>query len=103
LLELHYYISPQLILTQRNEIIRMSNQALPATPKNLGNIDAFTFGYRWYPIMFSRAGLAVLGELSFTKTIGTVPLSGAGVGIDPLLPDTPVKSTSLLLALDFDF
>jgi hypothetical protein len=103
LLELHYYISPQLILTQRSEIIRMSNQALPTTPENLGNIDAFTFGYRWYPIMFSRAGLAVLGELSFTKTIGTVPLSGDGVGLDPLSPDTPVKSTSLLLALDFAF
>jgi hypothetical protein len=103
LLELHYYISPQLILTQRSEIIRMSRQALPATPKNLGNIDAFTFGSRWYPIMFSRAGLAVLGELSFTKTIGTAPLSGAGVGLPPLSPDTPVRSTSLLLALDFDF
>jgi hypothetical protein len=103
LLELHYYISPQLVLTQRNEIIRMSQQALPATPKNLGNIDAFTFGYRWYPIMFSRAGLSCLGELSFTKTIGMAPLSGAGVGLDPLTPDTPVKSTSLLLALDFDF
>ncbi|MEA2713026.1 MAG: hypothetical protein QOK27_987, partial [Gemmatimonadales bacterium] len=95
--------SPQLILTQRSEIIRMSTQALPANPKHLGNIDAFTFGTRWYPIMFSRAGLAVLGELSFTKTIGMVPLSGAGVGLDPLTPDTPVKSTSLLLALDFDF
>jgi len=103
LLELHYYISPQLILTQRSEIIRMSTQALPANPKHLGNIDAFTFGSRWYPIMFSRAGLAVLGELSFTKTIGMAPLSGAGVGLDPLTPDTPVKSTSLLLALDFDF
>jgi hypothetical protein len=103
LLELHYYISPQLILTQRSEIIRMSTQALATTPDNLGNIDAFTFGYRWYPIMFSRAGLAVLGELSFTKTIGTVPLSGDGVGLDPLSPDTPVKSTSVLLALDFDF
>ncbi len=103
LLELHYYISPQLVLTQRSEIIRMSNQALPTTPKNLGNIDAFTFGYRLYPIMFSRAGLAFLGELSFTKTIGTVPLSGDGVGLDPLSPDTPVRSTSLLLALDFAF
>jgi hypothetical protein len=103
LLELHYYVSPQLILTQRSEIIRMSQQALPATPDNLGNIDAFTFGTRWYPIMFSRAGLAVLGELSFTKTIGTAPLSGVGVGLPPLSPDTPVKSTSLLLALDFDF
>jgi hypothetical protein len=103
LLETHYYVSPQLILTQRNEIIRMSHQALPATPKTLGNIDAFTFGYRWYPIMFSRAGLAMLGELSFAKSIGTMPLSGDGVGLDPLTPDTPVHSTSLLLALDFDF
>ena len=45
----------------------------------------------------------MLGELSFTKTIGTVPLSGDGVGLDPLSPDTPVHSTSVLLALDFDF
>ncbi len=103
LLELHYYVSPQLAFTQRSEIIRMSNQADPATPKTFGNIDAFTFGYRWYPIMFSRAGLAMVGELSFTKSIGTVPLSGNGVGIPPLLASTAVRSTSLLLALDFAF
>lgn len=103
LLELHYYVSPQLVLTQRSELIRMSKQANPATPKSLGNIDAFTFGYRWYPIMFSRAGLAMVGEVSFTKTIGTVPLSGDGVGLDPLTPGTAVHSTSVLLAFDFDF
>jgi hypothetical protein len=103
LLELHYYVSPQLVFTQRSELIRMSQQALSTTPSNLGNIDAFTFGYRWYPIMFSRAGLAMVGELSFTKTIGTVPLSGSGVGIDPLSPSTAVHSTSVLFALDFDF
>jgi hypothetical protein len=103
LLELHYYFGPQFALTQRSEIIRMSRQADPATPKSLGNIDAFTFGYRWYPIMFSRAGLAVLGELSFTKTIGAPPLSGDGVGLPPLAFDTPVKSTSAMLGLDFDF
>ena len=103
LVEFHYYVSPQLVFTQRDEIIRMSRQSDPATPKTLGNIDAFTFGYRWYPIMFSRAGLAMVGELSFTKTIGTVPLSGDGVGLDPLTPGTAVRSTSVLLALDFDF
>jgi hypothetical protein len=103
LLELHYYVNPQLVFTQRSEIIRMSNQADPALPKRLGNINAYTFGYRWYPIMFSRAGLAMVGELSFTKTIGTVPLSGDGVGLDPLTHGTAVRSTSLLLALDFDF
>ncbi|MEP7325111.1 MAG: hypothetical protein ABI836_04105 [Gemmatimonadota bacterium] len=103
LLELHYYVSPQLVFTQRSEMIRMSQQALAATPSNQGNIDAFTFGYRWYPIMFSRAGLAMVGEVSFTKTIGMMPLSEDGVGGDPLTPTTPVKSTSLLIAFDFDF
>jgi hypothetical protein len=100
---LHYYISPQLVLTQRSELIRMSSQADPAIPDDLGNIDAFTFGYRWYPIMFSRAGLAILGEVSFTKTIGTVPLSGDGVGLPPLSSSTAVRSTSVLFGLDFDF
>ncbi|HEV8123153.1 MAG TPA: hypothetical protein VGP80_02840 [Gemmatimonadales bacterium] len=103
LLELHYYVSPQLVFTQRSEIIRMSQQAISTTPSDKGNIDAFTFGYRWYPIMFSRAGLAMVGELSFTKTIGTMPLSGDGVGLDPLTDATEVKSTSLLIAFDFDF
>jgi hypothetical protein len=103
LVELHYYVSPQLVFTQRDEIVRMSRQSVSGTPKKLGNIDAFTFGYRWYPIMFSRAGLAMVGELSFTKTIGTVPLSEDGVGVPPLSPSTAVRSTSVLLALDFDF
>lgn len=103
LIEFHYYVSPQLVFTQRDEIVRMSQQADPASEKNYGDIDAFTFGYRWYPIMFSRAGLAFIGELTFTKTIGTMPLSGSGVGLDPLSPTTPVESTSLLFALDFDF
>jgi len=103
LVEFHYYVSPQLVFTQRDEIVRMSTQSVPGTPKKLGNIDAFTFGYRWYPIMTSRTGLAVLGELSFTKTIGTVPLSETGVGVDPLTPGTAVRSTSVLLGLDFDF
>ena len=103
LVEFHYYVSPQLVFTQRDEMVRMSRQALTTTPKTLGNIDAFTFGYRWYPIMFSRAGLAMVGEVSFTKTIGTAPLSGDGVGLDPLSPSTAVRSTSVLLAFDFDF
>jgi hypothetical protein len=103
LVELHYYVNPQLMFVHRSEIVRMSQQSDAATEKKLGNIDAFTFGYRWYPIMFSRAGLAFLGEVSFTKTIGTVPLSGDGVGLDPLTPTTPVRSTSVLFALDFDF
>ena len=42
-------------------------------------------------------------KLWSTKTIGTVPLSGNGVGIDPLSPSTAVRSTSVLLAFDFVF
>ena len=103
LLETHYYVSPQLVFTQRTEFVRMSSQALPSTPTNLGNIDAYSFGYRWYPIMFSRAGLAMIAELSLTKTIGTAPLSGSGAGLAPLSPSTAVWSTSLLTGFDFDF
>ncbi len=103
LLELHYYVSPQLVFTQRSEIIRMSQQANGATPSDLGNINAFTVGYRYYPIMYSRAGFAFVGELSSSNTIGMAPLSGDGVGLDPLTAATGVRSTSVLLALDFDF
>jgi hypothetical protein len=103
LLEAHYYVNPQFIFTGRGEFIRMSQQALPTTPSNLGNIDAYAFGYRWYPMMTSRAGLALHTEYSMVKTIGAVPLSGAGVGLPPLSPNTPVWSRSLLIALDFAF
>jgi hypothetical protein len=102
-LEAHYYVNPQFIFTGRGEFIRMSQQALPSTPSNLGNIDAYSFGYRWYPMMTSRAGLALHTEYSMVKTIGAVPLSGAGVGLPPLSTDTPVWSRSLLFALDFAF
>ena len=102
-LELHYYVSPQMIFTHRSEIIRMSQQALPTTPSDLGNIDAYSFGYRWYPMMTSRTGLACHTEYSIVKTIGAVPLSGAGVGLPPLSQGTPVWSRSLLFALDFAF
>jgi len=102
-LELHYYVNPQLIFLQRSEFIRMSQQAFPSTPSNLGNIDAYTFGYRWYPMMTSRAGLALHTEFSMAKTLGWAPLSGAGVGLPPLSTDTPVWARSLLFALDFAF
>lgn len=102
-LELHYYVNPQLVFIQRTELVRMSQQALPTTPSDLGNVDALTFGCRWYPIMFSRAGLAMHAEYSLSNTRGTVPLSGDGVGLPPLFPGTKVRSSSLFLALDFAF
>lgn len=103
LVEVHYYLDQQHVLLHRSEFIRMSQQALASTPSNLGNIDVYTFGFRWYPMMTSRAGLAVHSEYSMAKTIGTVPLSGLGSGLPPLSPATPVWSRSLLFALDFAF
>ena len=53
--ETHYVYSPQLIFIQRSEWIRMSQQAIPGTASNLGNIDNYVFGYRYMPFMNSRA------------------------------------------------
>ena len=100
--EAHFHYSPQLVFTERVELIRMSRQALPGNPLHQGNIDAYSAGYRWYPIMFSRGGLAFHNEYSITKSIGMAPLSGTGVG-SPFEPNTPVWSHSVLAGLDLAF
>jgi hypothetical protein len=99
----------------------MSRQAFPSTPatagaptlpSNLGDIDAYSVGYRWYPIMFSRAGLAFHNEFSLVKTAGAIPLSGNGVGLSALTPLLSLCSTTrcpgvwsqtAFIGLDFDF
>jgi hypothetical protein len=91
--EAHYTVNPQFILTGRYETVRMSRQANPdlaATP-NLGNVDSFTIGYRWYPIMLSRAGLAMHNEYSQSK-MGNLAPSG-----------TDLVNRSLMLGFDFDY
>jgi len=105
-LEAHYYVSPQLVFTGRYETVRMARQPLAATPSNLGNIDAYSVGVRWYPFMFSRAGLSWHTEVSVAKTQGAYPLSGDGIGppLAPALsPSDRVWSTSVFTGLDFDF
>jgi hypothetical protein len=64
-IETHFTAHPQLILVQRSEWVRMSRQALASNPSNLGDIDAYTAGFRWYPFMFSRAGFAFHNEYSY--------------------------------------
>jgi hypothetical protein len=103
LLEAHYIVHPQLVFIGRYEGIRVSRQPLVSTPKTLGNVDAMSAGIRAYPFMFSRAGLALHGEYSLSRTIGAVPLSGTGAGVPPLAPGTGVWSSSVMLALDFAF
>jgi hypothetical protein len=92
--ETHLHLSPQFVFTNRVELIRMSRQADPTTPLNNGNIEAYSVGYRWYPIMFSRAGIAFHNEYSIVKTQGSV------VGPSPQ-PTT--WSNSLMAGFDFAF
>jgi hypothetical protein len=102
-LETHFHLNPQFVLTQRTEVIRMAQQALSSNPSDFGNIDAYSVGYRWYPFMYSRVGLAWHNEYSITKTHGMVPLSGGGIGAPPQTPSTPVWSQSVMMGFDFAF
>jgi len=89
--ETHYVWNPQFTIFQRSEWVRMSQQALPGTPGNLGDIDNYVFGYRYNPFMTSRAGFAFHNEYSWIRQRGTAPDA------------TDLKSNSLLLGFDFDF
>jgi hypothetical protein len=104
-LEAHYYVNPQLVFLGRFEKINVGTQANSANPGDYGNVTAYAVGYRWYPIMFSRAGLAFHNEYAISKSIGIVPLSGDGTGLPPLpLPNSQnVWSSSLLIGFDFAF
>jgi hypothetical protein len=84
-IEGHYSYSPQLILVGRYETVKMAQQALPigtALPNGVpitssyGNTDVWLGGFRWYPIMFSRAGLALHVEYAHVRTSGAAPVSG---------------------------
>jgi hypothetical protein len=90
--ELHYTHSPQLILLSRYEFVRMSRQANPGIPSDRGNLNAWTFGYRYYPIMFSRGGLAWHQEYSRLLTVGTSPLTGSDQ-----------RTSSFFMGFDLDF
>jgi hypothetical protein len=90
--EAHYTFNPRLIAIGKYELIRMSRQANPTIHANAGNLDTWTVGYRWYPIMNPRAGLAWVQEYSRIVNAGTAPLSGKD-GI----------SNSYLMGFDFDF
>jgi hypothetical protein len=90
--ETHFVWNPQFTIFQRSEWIRMSQQAIPGTPSNLGDIDNYVFGYRYNPFMNSRAGFAFHNEYSWLRQRGTSPVTG-----------TDLTSNSLLLGFDFDF
>jgi hypothetical protein len=78
-------------LINRYELVRMSQQALPDLPGNLGDVDVLTFGYRYYPFISSRDGFAFHNEYSILRQRGVSP-----TGLD-------VTSSSLFLGFDFIF
>jgi hypothetical protein len=90
--EPHFTLNPQMVFFQRSEWIRMSKQPLATNPGNQGNIDAYTFGARWYPIMTSRAGFALHSEYSHVRQRGVAPVSS-----------TDLANSSVFLGADFDF
>jgi hypothetical protein len=89
--ETHYVYSPQLIFIQRSEWVRMSQQAQPGTPSNLGNIDNYVFGYRYMPFMNSRAGFAWHNEYSWIRGYGLAP------------DGSNLTQSSLMAGFDFAF
>jgi hypothetical protein len=91
MMETHYVYSPQLVFIQRSEWERMSQQADTTFASDLGNTDMYTFGFRWYPIMTSRAGFAWHNEYSWLRTRG-----GS-------ITSTDLTSSSLMSGFDFDF
>ena len=90
--ETHFVWNPQFTIFQRSEWVRMSQQAIPGTPSNLGNIDNYVFGYRYNPFMTSRAGFALHNEYSWIRQRGTSPVTF-----------TDLSTNSLMLGFDFDF
>jgi hypothetical protein len=90
--EAHYVYNPRLVLTGRYELIRMSRQANPNFRSDSGNLDTWTLGYRWYPIMNPRAGLAWVQEYSRVVNAGAATISGRDDA-----------SSRLLMGFDFDF
>lgn len=90
-IEAHYTYSPQLIFIGRYELVRMSQQTFDGNPGDLGNLDAFTVGYRYYPFMHSRAGLAWHQEFASIRTKLT-----SATGQDQ-------RSSSYFMGFDFAF
>ncbi len=66
--EAHFTYSPRLFFLGRYELVRMSQQAFPEFPSDLGNVDVFTIGCRFYPFINSRAGFSWHNEFSSART-----------------------------------
>jgi hypothetical protein len=93
IVEPHFVYNPHLVVFERNEFVRMSQQALATNAADLGDIDAYTVGFRYYPIMNSRAGLAFHNEYAWVRQRGTA--------VAPAMGD--LTGSSLFFGVDFAF
>jgi len=89
--EAHYTYTPRVFFLGRYEFVRMSQQAFAEYPSDLGNVDVFTIGCRFYPFINSRAGLAWHTEFSSARSRLT-----SDTGQDQ-------RNNSLFTGLDFAF
>jgi hypothetical protein len=92
LFESHYMFNPQIILINRFELVRMSQQAFSSNANNLGNLNTLTFAARYYPFISSRAGFAFHGEYAINWQQGASPVTFH-----------ELTSSSLLFGFDFAF
>lgn len=90
--EAHFNPTPRWMILGKYELNRMSRQANPGISSDSADLDAWTVGYRWYPIMSPRVGLAWTQEYSRVTNLGAAPLSGVDAAHD-----------SYLMGFDFDF
>jgi hypothetical protein len=90
--EAHFNPTPRWMILGKYELDRMSRQANQEFRTDAGNLNTWTVGYRWYPIMSPRAGLAWTQEYSRGTNLGAAPLSGLDAVHD-----------SYLMGFDFDF
>jgi hypothetical protein len=96
LIEAHYNFNPQMVFINRYELIRMSQQALSSNPANTGNVDALTFGFRYYPFISSRAGFAFHNEYSIVWQRNTQFNATTSLPVG-------LTSSSLMFGFDFAF
>jgi hypothetical protein len=92
LFESNYDWSPRLVLINRYELVRMSQQPFSSNPSNLSNLDTLTFGFRYYPFISSRAGFAYHAEYAIIWQKGASPVTS-----------TNLTTSSLLFGFDFAF
>ena len=92
LFESHYMFNPQILLLNRYELVRMSQQAFTTNAGNLGNADVLTFGARYYPFISSRAGFAYHAEYAIIWQKGASPVTYSNL-----------TTSSLLFGFDFAF